>query len=336
MYRIKLILGVALTAATVLGAMAVTGARAGSVAEAPEARKIVIGMVAKSQSNDVFQAAYSGAKAAAKELGQKYRVEVTIDWRTPTDEDAAKQAENIQALTRAGVDAILLSCSNAETVTPAINKAAARGIPVMMFDSDAPNSKRFAFYGTDDYPAGQLFMTELAKTMGEKGTVAILGGNQSAPNLQKRIAGAKDALKKFPNMKLLEASGGVFYHQETPEKAAEEVARATNTNPEIDGWCLIGGWPLFTNNALKWEPGKLKVVSCDALPPQLGYLKSGHVQLLLAQDCYGWGYKGVEVILEKVVNGKDPETPRLTDPLTPVTKDNVDEFAKNWAKWLAK
>lgn len=299
-------------------------------------KKLIFGMVAKSQSNDVFQAAYSGARDAARELGSKYNAEVSIDWRTPVDEDAAKQAEAVEALIRAGVDGIIVSVSNAETVTPAINKAVDAGIPVMMFDSDAPDSKRFAFYGTDDFPAGARFVDELAEVMGQKGVIAMNGGNQSAPNLQKRIAGAKDALKKYPNMKLLEASGGVFYHPETPEKAAEAVANATNANPNIEGWMFIGGWPLFTNNALKWTPGKIKVVSCDGLPPQLEYLRSGHVQVLLAQDCYGWGHKSVETLLEKIVNGKDPASPRIVDPLTKITKDNVDEYAKNWEKWLGK
>ena len=88
---------------------------------------------------------------------------------------------------------------------------------------------------------------------------------------------------------------GVFYHVETPEKAAEAVANAQNANPGIGGWCMIGGWPLFTADALKWPAGTVKVVSVDALPAQLNYLRDGHVQVLLAQDCYGWGAKSVEI-----------------------------------------
>ena len=145
---------------------------------------------------------------------------------------------------------------------------------------------------------------ELAKAMGEKGTVAILGGNQSAPNLQNRVAGAKEALAKYPNMKLNEP--GVFYHVETPEKAAEAVQNAQNANPGIQGWAIIGGWPLFTADALKWPPGSVKVVACDALPAELNYLRDGHVEVLLAQDCYGWGAKSVEILLEKIVNKKTP------------------------------
>ena len=83
-------------------------------------------------------------------------------------------------------------------MTGAINDAVARGVPVMTFDSDAPDSKRFAFYGVDDVKTGQAVMDELAKQMGEKGSVAILAGNQNAPNLRKRVEGVKEAAKKYP------------------------------------------------------------------------------------------------------------------------------------------
>lgn len=299
-----------------------------------EKRTVLIGIVGKSQTNDVFQAAHAGAKAAAKELGEKYGVNVQVEIRTPNDEDATKQAEAVEALTRRGADGIAISCSEANTVTPSIDKAVDKGIPVMCFDSDAPASKRFAFYGTDDETCGARIADQVAKSMGDKGTVAILGGNQSAPNLQKRVSGAKAAFEKYPEIKL--NNPGVFYHVETPEKAAEAVMSAQNANPGIQGWAFIGGWPLFTADALKWPPGSIKVVSCDALPAQLDYVRNGYVDALFAQDCYGWGYKSVEVLLDKIVNDKSPADPRIVDPLTEVTKANVDQFSQNWAKWLAK
>jgi ribose transport system substrate-binding protein len=323
-----------LTAVTTLAvALGACTKRAPSTEEGGR-RKIVIGFLGKSLTNDVFQAAQSGARNAANELGPKYQADVEIEIRTPNDEDATKQAEAIEALTRRGVDGIAVSCSEANTVTPSIDKAVGKGIPVMCFDSDAPNSKRFAFYGSESHACGARIMEELAKVMGEKGTVAILGGNQSAPNLQKRVAGAKETLAKFPRMKLNEP--GVFYHVETPEKGAEAVQMAQNANPQIQGWAMIGGWPLFTADALKWSPGSIKVVAADALPAQLNYVKTGYVDALFAQDCYGWGTKSVEVLLEKIVNQRDPPDPNIIDPLTRVTKENVDAFGKNWDKWLGK
>lgn len=306
----------------------------GGAEDAGGKRTIVIGFIGKSLTNDVFQAAEIGAKDAAKELGEKYGVNVVIEVRTPNDEDATKQAEAIEALTRGGAQGIAVSCSEASTVTSSIDAAVDKGVAVICFDSDAPASKRFAYYGTDDISCGQRTVDELAKAMGEKGVVAILGGNQSAPNLQKRVEGAKDQLAKYPGMRLNEP--GAFFHVETPEKAAEAVAQAQNANPGIQGWAFIGGWPLFTTDALKWQPGAIKVASVDALPAQLDYLRTGHVEVLLAQDCYGWGTKSVELLLEKILNGKTPENPIVVDPLQRVTKENVDAFAGNWDKWLKK
>ncbi|MDW8342948.1 MAG: substrate-binding domain-containing protein [Verrucomicrobiae bacterium] len=297
-------------------------------------RKVVIGLVAKSQSNPVFQAAYAGARDAARELGPKYGATVVIDWQTPPEEDAQKQAEAIEQLARAGAHGIAVSCTDANTVTPAINKAVDLGSVVMCFDSDAPRSKRLCYYGTDDETCGRLVMAELARAMGERGTIAILAGNQTAPNLQRRVQGVQEELAKYPEMKLL--PDGIFYHAETPEQAAEAVNIAQSTHPQIEGWVFVGGWPLFAKNALKWRPGQPKVVSVDALPPQLTYLRSGHVETLFAQDCYGWGYRSVEILLEKIVHGRDPASERVIDPLTRVTRDNVDEFARLWDKWLKK
>ena len=136
-------------------------------------------------------------------------------------EDGQVQAQRIAQAVNDGADAILISCSDAGKVTGAINDAVARGVPVMTFDSDAPQSKRFAFYGVDDIKTGQAVMDELAKLMGGKGKVAILAGNQNAPNLQKRVEGVKDEAAKHPGIKIV----GTFYHVETPQDAAAEVVR---------------------------------------------------------------------------------------------------------------
>jgi ribose transport system substrate-binding protein len=295
-------------------------------------KSYTIGLVAKSQGNPVFQAARVGANDAAKELGAKNGVEIRIDWRTPNEEDAQKQAEAIEQLVLSGADGIAVSCSDAGKLTDAINSAVKSGVPVATFDSDAPASKRFVTFGVDDVQCGEQVMNELAKLMGGKGTVAILAGNQNAPNLQKRVQGVKNAAKKYPGIKIRDT----YYHKETPQDAAARVEQVMQANPDIDGWAMVGGWPLFTSNALKWQPGTVKCVSVDALPPQLAYLRSGHVQLLLAQQVYEWGHRSVEHLINKIHLKKNPATLKDVSPLIPVTKANVDEFEKNWQKWLPK
>jgi ribose transport system substrate-binding protein len=316
-------------------------------------RKIRIGMVAKSEVNDVFQAAKTGAFDAAKELEDKYNAQIEIVWRTPSSEDAQKQVEAIRSLVDEKVDGITISCSDAKTDTPAINDAVDKGVPVVCFDSDAPDSKRLCDYGTEDEQCGQLIMRELARVMNDTGTVVILAGSEAAPNLRLRVKGVREELAKHPNMKELGGDGnGAFNHVETPEDAVQEVNRVMAANQgKINGWAFIGGWPLFTDNALQWAPGSVKCVSCDALPKELNYLRSGQVQVLVSQDCYGWGHRTVEILLEKIVNNKNPDSPKIPNPLTIVTKDkpdpalpsdanmprmSLDDFSGYWNKWLKK
>src|ERR1035437_6570211 len=149
-------------------------------------KKITIGIVAKSVGNPVFQAAHAGAQDAAKELSAKLGIEIEVNIQTPPEENPAKQAEAIDLLVRTGAKGIAVSCSEAGALTEAINRATDAGVPVMCFDSDAPKSKRICFYGTDDEICGKEVMRLLAKEMGDKGVVAILGGNPTAPNLQRR------------------------------------------------------------------------------------------------------------------------------------------------------
>jgi ribose transport system substrate-binding protein len=315
---------VTLTLASLLGLAVATGFAAG--------KDYVFGVVAKSNNNPVFQAAKTGAEDEAKALSAKTGANIKIDWRTPNEEDPQKQVEAVEQLVNAGASGISVSASDANKLTDAINKAVDSGVPVFMFDSDAPKSKRFAIFGTDDISCGHQVMSELAKEMDGKGTIAILAGNQNAPNLQKRVQGVKEEATKYPGIKILDT----YYHKETPQDAAAKVEQVQQANPDITGWAMVGGWPLFTDNALKWAPGTIKVVAVDALPAQLAYLKSGHVQVLLAQQVYEWGTESVDRLYDYVANNKKPDEAFIKAKLIPVTKENVEEFGKNWDKWLGK
>jgi ribose transport system substrate-binding protein len=295
-------------------------------------KTLVFGVVAKSNNNPVFQAAKTGAEDEARKLNTEKKANIQIDWRTPNEEDPQKQADAIEQLVNNGAAGIAVSCSDANKLTDAINKAVDNGIPVVCFDSDAPKSKRLANFGTDDVDCGHKTMSELAKVMNNKGVVAILAGNQNAPNLQKRVQGVREEAKKYPDIKILDA----YYHKETPQDAAAKVEQVMQAHPEITGWAMIGGWPLFTDNALKFAPGTVKVVAVDALPAQLGYLRDGHVQVLLAQQVYEWGSTSVDLLYGKVVENKNPPSSFVKGELIPITKANVEEFAKNWEKWLPK
>jgi ribose transport system substrate-binding protein len=288
-----------------------------------------IGLIAKSSTNPVFLSARTGAEAAAKELTQKYNVPVEIAWLTPPTEDGQVQAQRIAQAVNEGANAILISCSDAGKVNGAIDDAVARGVAVMTFDSDAPESKRFAFYGVDDVKTGQAVMQELAKQMDGKGSIAILAGNQNAPNLRKRVEGVKQEAANHPGIKIIDT----FYHIETPQDAAAEVIRVQNAYPQIQGWAMIGGWPLFTQTLLTdLDPKKVKIVAVDGLPAMLAYVDKGLAPVLLAQPTYLWGYESVNRIFDKVHLKKDVPT-IIPMELQRVTKDNLGTWARQLKTW---
>jgi ribose transport system substrate-binding protein len=300
--------------------------------QAAEKKSYTLGMIAKSQGNQFFEAARAGANAAAREIGGEHGISIKIDWRTPNEEDAQKQADYVEQMVLGGVDGIIISSSDANKLTDAIDRAVARGIPVLTFSGDVPASRRFLALGVDDFKCGEQTFVELAKLMKGKGVVAAIDGNPNAANLQQRAAGFRSAAKAYPGIKVLD----IYYHKETPQDAVARIEQVMQAHPEITGWGLLGGWPLFTDKALNWPPGSIFCVAVDALPPELAYVRSKHVQLLLSQDVYGYGYNSVVRLIEKIHLKKNPPGPIENSPLTPVTLQNVDDFARNWEKWLAK
>ena len=135
------------------------------------------------------------------------------------------------------------------------------------------------------------------------GSIAVLAGNQDAPNLRKRVQGVMEAAKAHPKIKIV----GTYYHVETPEAAAAEVLRVEKASPQIKGWAMIGGWPLYNETLLTTlDPNKVKIIAVDALPSQLAYVEKGLTPVLLAQPTYDWGHEAVRIVFEKVQQKKEP------------------------------
>jgi ribose transport system substrate-binding protein len=251
---------------------------------------------------------------------------------TPHREDAALQVERIAQAVKDGVNAVLVACSDVKKLTPAINAAVDKGVAVATFDSDAPESKRFAFYGADDADLGDRIMGDLAELLGGKGKIAILAGNPEASNLVRRAEGVVKAAAKH-GIEVVETA----HHRESPQEAATEVLRVNAAHPDLSGWAMVGGWPLLRSSqtpalVADLEKRHLKVVATGGLPEQLLYVKSGLVPVLWAQPAYLWGKVGVELIFDKLQLKKTvPEKTRMS--LVRVTRDNLGTYARQLRDW---
>jgi ribose transport system substrate-binding protein len=289
----------------------------GSGAPAPKLRFAVM---PKSLDLPVFNYARTGAERAAKELGN-----VEVIWRAPETADQLRQKEILESFITQRVDGIAISSLNGDFLTETINRAVEAGIPVVTWDADAPASKRQAFYGVDDKAAGKIMGQEAVRLLGGKGDVAIIT-SVGAVNLQRRLDGVKEVLGQNPGIKVIE----VFDIKEDAVRCAEIIASATNRYPNLAAWISVGGWPVFTRNALAAvDPARTKVISFDTVPPALDLLREGKVQVLLGQKYFGWGSESVK-LLAAIKAGRPPATPVIDSGVDLVTAANVDKYEAEW------
>src|SRR5918995_1354729 len=161
-------------------------------------QRLRFAVIPKALDIPVFSYAKIGAERQAKEYGN-----VDILWNGPTTADQLKQKEILESAITQRVDGIAISTLNGDFLTETINRAIDAGIPVVTWDSDAPKSRRIAFYGVDDYASGTIMGEQAIKLLNGKGKVALIT-SMGAATLQNRLTGVRDALAKAPGIEIVE------------------------------------------------------------------------------------------------------------------------------------
>jgi len=281
--------------------------------------KLRFAVIPKSLDLPVFNYAKVGAEREAAKRGN-----IDVIWRGPENADQLRQKEILESFITQKVDGIAISCLNGDFLTDTINRAIDAGIPVVTWDADAPKSKRLAFYGVDDKASGRIMGEQAAQLLGGKGTVAIIT-SIGAVNLQRRLEGVREALAQHPGIRIVEE----YDIKEDPVRCAEIIASGTNRYPDLGAWISVGGWPVFTRNALASVPPQTKVISFDTIPPAPDLLKAGKVQVLLGQKYFGWGSESVRLLAD-IKAGKMPASPIVDSGVDVVTAANVDDYVIGW------
>ena len=316
-------IGFMLLAAALGGALACSGKNDNT--GSGDTRKLRFAVIPKSLDLPVFNYAKIGAERAAAALGN-----VEIIWRAGETADQLRQKEILESFITQRVDGIAISCLNGDFLTETINRAVDSGIPVVTWDSDAPKSKRHAFYGVDDYASGKILGEQAIAILKGHGELAIIT-SLGATNLQRRLDGARDALAKAPGIRIVE----VYDIKEDPVRVPEIIATATARYPELDAWISVGGWPVFTRNALAGiDPAKTKFISFDTIDPALDLLREGKVQVLLGQKYFGWGEEPVKLLYD-IKRGKMPASPVIDSGVDVVTRETLESYEAQWKRMEA-
>jgi ribose transport system substrate-binding protein len=254
---------------------------------------VELAVVPKSLDNPVFFATKAGATQAAKELGIK------LTYTGPVADEPSEAARIVEDLVNKGVDAIAVSVSNSESMTPVIEQAYKKGIPVITWDSDASTSKRAIYYGSPNYEIGQLVAENLAKELNGKGKVAIFQVLIGHPNLDERYEGMKDTFAKYPNIEVVKRFSATAIEITL---AVEAVNSYIAAHPEVDGLATTTGFPWWGSRGSlpaveeRVKAKTLKCVGVDPLAAAVDYVDRGVLSACIGQRFYEMGYGGVRLL----------------------------------------
>ncbi len=262
-----------------------------------ENNEIIIAVIPK-VDNAIFDQVKESAFQAANELG------ITLTWEAPTSIDGKKQKELIENLIHYKVDGILISCNDAEMLKEPINKAIKAGIMVATFDSDAPNSDRIFYIGTDNKKAGKVCAETMLKLYEKTNKVPdqilILSGGMSANNMLERISGFSSIMNEKSTLNVLNAF-------EISDYGKELLTLNLANNKKINGVQLIWGVPVL--NGVDSVPALANFlknggvsVFFDVSKPVLNYIKNHPNCATMKQDFHAMGYEGVKNLFDAIKN----------------------------------
>lgn len=273
-------------------AIGLTAAVAAFVAGSAFAANETIAVFTKNQTNPYFQAVRVGAETAAKTLGVK------VDQYIPTKPDSIpEQLSQVEDVIVKKPDAIVFIPVDYKALVPAVEKINAAGIPVTNITDRSAGGKFVAFVGANDYSIGLATARALFKAMGGKGNIIILEGVKGSNTASERMRGFTDALKEFPDVKLLAAQPANF--QRLP--AIQVMENLMQSFPTIDG-VLAANDPMAIGaiEALEGANRKALVVGINGSKEAVELIKSG--KLLASGDFNGFiqGCLGMEIAVRNL------------------------------------
>jgi ribose transport system substrate-binding protein len=274
---------------------------------------------------DFWTIARKGTEKADAELP-----EVAVEFRLG-DGTAAEQKRIVDDLLAKGVDGIAISPVDPANQTAMLNDAAKQAL-VFTHDSDAPDSRRECYVGTDNVAAGRQAGELIKQALPQGGRIAIFVGKLDARNAQERLQGIKEAIA---------GSGIEILDVRTDDtdqvRAKANVAEMLVSHPDVAA--LVGLWsyngPAILNATRDaGRIGQVKIIAFDEDDETLTGVKSGAIAGTVVQQPYEFGYQSMMLLAKALAGDRSgiPANRQLFIPTRVIRQDNVDEFRTTLAQ----
>jgi len=260
-----------------------------------------------------------GMHAQAVEIG------VQAIFHCPELALAEGQIDLFETYLNMGVDAIGMAPNDPATVAPLVEAAEEAGILFLTFDTDAPDSGRSMYIGTDNIVAGQQGAEAMIELLEGEGQVALVTGGLTALNLNQRLDGFRAAAAEYPGIEIIDTVA----HGDALETGVPLIVDLLTAHPDLRGIYAVSG-PNIVVEALQeqgYEPGEIIVFGFDIFEPIPTLMREGWIQGTVAQRPYMEGQLVVQWMYDIVTGAATIPDPAFIDTGTNVVfPENLDEY----------
>lgn len=246
---------------------------------------------------------------------------VTLRVVSANDDDKL-QTRQINTFTDEGVDLLIVSPNQINTVTPAIDRAYDSGIPVILLDRKTGAGKYTAFIGADNEKIGRTIGEYIATRLGGKGTVVEIRGLEGSSPAIERHNGFVSAISNYPGIRLLASESGTWLQQSGDEVATKMFAKGIVPDYVFgqNDRMAHGAWQAAKRLGLA---GRMRFVGIDALPGKDGGIKLVRDGVLDASYIYPTRGDLVMRLALDILEGRPYERDNYMKAAL-VTKDNAE------------
>jgi ribose transport system substrate-binding protein len=284
-------------------------------------KELSIVLVPKSVGHPFWADLEKGMVEEAKDRGIK------ATFHGPQEAKADLQIAIVEDYIAMGVSGIAIAANDPATIESVMRRGLNEGIKMISFDTDAPDSSRLVYVGTDNVAAGQQGAKALIEMLKGRGKVAILTGGLTALNLNQRIEGFKEAVTKYPAIEIV----SIESHGDALERGIPLVEDLLTEYPDIDAFYCVSG-PNVAAEALKamgYKPGEKIVFGFDIFEPVPTLIREGYIQGTVAQCPYAEGRLVVKTLIGLCEGSlKVPAGKVIGTPTNVVTAENLNAYLK--------
>lgn len=254
-------------------------------------------------------------------MGAYFQEGVELRFAAAYDSDA-RQIEQIDSLVASGIDLLIVAPNQVATISPAIDRAYDKGIPVIVFERKTNSRKYTAFMSADNYEMGRVMGEYIVTRLGGQGHVLEIKGLAGSSPAIERHRGFTDALRMAPQIELTDSLQGDWTEPVAYRTVREWLATHADTQVDLvfgmNDRTAVGARKAFQ------EAGRRLPLFCgiDGLPGKDGGIRQVRDSILEASYIYPTHGDRVLQLAVDILQGKpyDKET-RLQSAL--VTRENA-------------